>query len=284
MPDSIRTGNERLGYPADARLLIINADDFGMCHAINEAALRTIRGGVATSCTLMVPCPWADHAMHLLRQNPDIPFGVHLTAVAENAYYRWGPVVPQGSVSTLLDEHGYFYREERIPEFLQQVDLGELEREWRAQIERPLDAGLRPTHVDSHCAIHTRREDLFDMTVRLAREYRLALRVGVEAFAEKPRRQGFVTSDHGTLDSYGLKTEDKPTLYPKLLRELPPGLSEWAVHPGIANQELKAISPSWPVRQADLAFFTSQEARDILEEQAITLISYRQVQSQIFGG
>lgn len=282
--DRVPSTNERLGYPEDARLLIINADDFGMCHAVNEATIRTIRQGVATSCTLMVPCPWASHAMHLLSQNPGIPFGVHLTAVSEHAFYRWGPVAPKESVPSLLDEFGCFYHEERIPEFLHQVDLAELEREWRAQIERPLGAGLAPTHLDSHCGIHTRREDIFDMTARLAREFGLALRVGVRAFSEKLQRQGFVTDDHETLDSYRLESNDKPLLYPKLLRELPAGLSEWAVHPGLASEELKAITPAWDVRQADMAFFTSQEARDILQELGIVLINYKQLQSQIFGG
>ena len=68
--------------------MVINTDDFGMCHAINDAALRTLRDGVATSTTLMVPCPWAPHAMHVLRENPDIAFGVHLTATTNADNYR----------------------------------------------------------------------------------------------------------------------------------------------------------------------------------------------------
>jgi predicted glycoside hydrolase/deacetylase ChbG (UPF0249 family) len=80
--------NRRLGYPADARLLIINADDFGMCHATNTAIFRTLTEGVVGSTTLMVPCAWASHAMHLLAENPSIPFGVHLTIVGDGADYR----------------------------------------------------------------------------------------------------------------------------------------------------------------------------------------------------
>ena len=70
--------NRRLGYPVDARLLLINADDFGMCHAINAAIFRTLTEGVVRSTTLMMPCPWALHALHLLREHPDLAFGVHL--------------------------------------------------------------------------------------------------------------------------------------------------------------------------------------------------------------
>lgn len=270
--------NEMLGFLSDARLLIINVDDFGMCHAINEATLRTIREGLAASCSLMVPCPWSLHGLHLLEENPDIPFGVHLTAISELPYYRWGPVTPRQDVPSLTDEAGFFYSEDRIPEFLQQVSLAELEREFRAQIEIVLASGLKPTHVDSHCLIHTRREDIFDMTVGLAHEYGLALRVGTPSFIERLRRRGYPTDDHRTLDSYRLETRDKPVLYPKLLRELPPGLSEWAIHPGIGDAELKAITPTWDIRQADFDFFTSREARDIVEEEGIVILSYKPLQ------
>src|SRR5947207_15090551 len=94
--------NKLLGYPEDARLLIINADDFGMCHAINEAIFRTLKEGVVRSTTLMVPCPWALHAMHLLGENPDMAFGVHLTVICDRAHYRWGPLAPRDKVTSLL--------------------------------------------------------------------------------------------------------------------------------------------------------------------------------------
>ena len=83
------TTNEMLGLPQDARLLIVNADDYGMCHSINEATMQSITEGLATSCTFMGPCPWSLHGLHLLKENPNIPFGVHLTAVSEQPYYRW---------------------------------------------------------------------------------------------------------------------------------------------------------------------------------------------------
>lgn len=270
--------NQLLGYPADARLLIINMDDFGMAHAINQAILDTFKRGVATSCTLMVPCPWALHGMHLLKENPDLPFGVHLTAVSESRYYRWRPLSSPEKVPSLMGEKGYFYNEERIPEFLGQVNLAELELEFRAQIEAVLAEGLKPTHLDSHCGPHTRREDIFDMTVQLAREYGLALRVSEKPLIEKLQRQGYASNDYDILDSYRLETEAKPVLYPKLLRELPAGLSEWAIHPGIGNAELQAINPTWPVRQADYDFFISSEAQIIIEAEGIILLNYKPLQ------
>src|SRR5512138_344567 len=93
--------NRLLGYPDDARLLIINADDFGMCHAVNDAVSRTLKHGVVQSTTLMVPCPWALHAMHFLRDNPGIAFGVHLTAISDPVDYAWGPLTARDKVPSL---------------------------------------------------------------------------------------------------------------------------------------------------------------------------------------
>lgn len=271
--------NELLGYPPDARLLILNTDDFGMCHSINEAVIRTIREGAATSCTLMVPCPWGLHGLHLLQENPDIAFGVHLTAVSEAVYYRWGPLTSKEKVSSLVDEAGYFYNEVRIPEFLAQVNLAELELEFRAQIEAVLAAGLKPTHVDSHCGTHTRREDIFDMTTGLAREYGLAMRVSEPPLIEKIKRLGLPGCDYNILDSYRVDTRDKPAYYFRGLRELPPGLTEWAVHPSLVTEELKALGDSWPVRQADFGFLMSPETREIIRQEGIIVLNYKLLQA-----
>ena len=87
--------NGILGYPQDARLLIVNADDFGMCHTQNVGTFRAMREGLVRSCSLMAPAPWGLHGTQLLRENPDVPFGVHLTLVSEFRTYRWGPLLPQ---------------------------------------------------------------------------------------------------------------------------------------------------------------------------------------------
>ena len=68
--------NRILVYPVDARLLIINPDDFGICNAINEAIIQSLKEGVVRSTSLMVPCPWANHAIRFLTQDPEIPFGI----------------------------------------------------------------------------------------------------------------------------------------------------------------------------------------------------------------
>jgi chitin disaccharide deacetylase len=274
-----RRTNRLLGYPVDARLLIINADDFGMCHAINEATLRTLKEGIVTSTSLMAPCPWAPHAMQLLKENPDISFGIHLTVVCDSNIYRWGPLTSKEKAPSLVDEAGYFYSVTRIPELLGQARLDELEVEFRAQIEAVLATQLKPTHLDWHCLADGGRIDIFDMTFRLAKEYNLALRIHDPRLAEKWQRVGLPANDHGVLDSYRLNTDDKTARYAQLLRELPAGLSEWAVHPSLGNAEAQAIEPdSWQVRKADFDFLMAQGSRDILKEEGIVLLDYRAMQ------
>jgi predicted glycoside hydrolase/deacetylase ChbG (UPF0249 family) len=271
--------NKLLGYPSDARLLIINADDFGMCHSTNAGIFRTLREGVVCSTTLMVPCPWALHAMRLLREHPDIPFGVHLTAICDGADYRWGPLSPKENVPSLVDETGNFYRFARMPEFLAQVRLDELEIEFRAQIESVLAAKLKPTHLDWHALRIAMRPEIFDVMFKLAREYGLALRVRERSLIEMVQRQRLPTADYDFLDSYGLDTSSKSARFVQLLRDLPVGLNEWAVHPGVADSELLAIDPDGAsVRQADLDFLMSVEARNVIQQEGITLLSYKKLQ------
>jgi chitin disaccharide deacetylase len=271
--------NELLGYPADARLLIINADDFGAYHAVNAAILRTLSDGIVRSTTLMAPCPWALHAMRLVRDHPDITCGVHLTVVSEFADYRWGPLTSRDRVPSLLDETGFFYSNDRQPELLARAKLDELEVEFRAQIEAVLSAGLRPTHLDWHCLYDGGRDDVFDLTVGLACEYGLALRVFDATRSEQLQRRGLPAADHGVVDSTRLATANKTARFVRMLRELPAGLSEWAVHPGLGTAEARAIDGWWAKRAADLRFLVSREARETVAAEGIVLLDYRALQA-----
>ncbi len=280
MDSSLKTrATERFGHPPEARLLIINADDFGMCHAINDAILTALKSGVVSSTTLMTPCPWAPHAMRLLEENPEIAFGVHLTLVCDFASYKWRPLSSRDRVSSLVEEAGFFYSYQRIPELLERARIDELEIEFRAQIETVLSAGLVPTHLDWHCLADGGRPDVFDLTLKLAREYGLALRTHLPASVERCRSLGLPVVDHEVLDSYRLGFEDKAERYVELLRALPAGLTEWAVHPSLGDAEAQAMEPvGWEIRRADYDFFASNRAREILEGEGIIVLNYRDLQ------
>ncbi len=272
--------NRLLGYPADARLLIINADDFGMCHAVNEAIVGVLQAGIVRSTSLMVPCPWYLHAARFLADHPEIPFAIHLTAIGDGVEYRWRPVTASEVVRSLVDPARYFYSFDHMAAFLAQVNLAELELEFRAQIEIVLAAGLRPTHLDWHSLRIAGRPDIFDVMFGLARDYGLALRVAFRGWAASLQSQGFPTNDYDLLDSYGLGSANKAARYVELLRRLPPGLSEWAVHPGLDTPELLAIEPGEDrIRQADYDFLVSQQARDTIRKEGIILLDYRALQA-----
>ncbi len=272
--------NHLLGYPADARLLIINADDFGMCNSVNEAIIGALKEGVVCSTSLMVPCPWALQATHFLADHPKIPFGVHLTVVCDADIYTWGPLTSWEKIPSLVDRTGKFLRAENFPKFMDQDGLNQLEVEFRAQIEAVLAAGLKPAHLDWHYLRLDGRDDIIKLMFRLAREYGLALRVTGQSWIKKLQNQGLPTSDNKFLDSWTLNPVNKSVLYARMLHELPAGLSEWAVHPGLDNSELLALEPDGNhFRQMDFDFWTSQQAKDIVNEEGIILLDYRAIQA-----
>lgn len=274
-----KTTNAMLGYPDDARLLIVNCDDFGMSHAGNAATLLSLTEGLATSTSLMAPCPWAHHAMAMLRDHPEIPFGVHLTIVRDFDGYRWGPLASPERVPSLVDAGGYQWPDDRNAEMLARARIDEVEVEFRAQIDAVLAEGLRPTHLDFHCLPDGGRADIFALTVALAREYGLALRAHDAANAARLRDEGLPTVDHGVLDSYRLDPATKAETYATLLRELPPGLSEWAVHPSLGNDEARALEPeTWRIRRGDYDFLVSPEARETVAAEGIVLLDYGALQ------
>jgi predicted glycoside hydrolase/deacetylase ChbG (UPF0249 family) len=269
------TSTELLGLPADARALLLNADDFGMYPAVNAAVIESIENGIAASCSLMVPCPAAPQAMELLRERPHIPFGVHLTLVRDLPRHPWGPLSPKERVPSLLDGSGELYDSGGIPELLARARRAEVEREFRAQLDAVLDAGLAPAHLDWHCLADGGREDIRDLTLALAAEYGLAVRIWREPARRALRRRGLPALDHPFLDSFALGLDGKADRYARLLRDLPPGLSEWAVHPGLDDAHARAADPGgWPVRSTDHAFLTSAQARDILREEGIAVVDY----------
>nr|BFE72277.1 hypothetical protein GCM10020092_055780 [Actinoplanes digitatis] len=154
------------------RRLIINCDDFGMYPAVNAGVLSALEEGIASSCSLMPPCPAALEAMSLLRDRPHLPFGIHLTLFCDTPAYRWGPLTARARVPSLLDGAGEFFAPDRVPALLAQARAEEVAVEFRAQIRAVLDAGLSPTHLDWHCLADGGREDLFEVTLALAERAR----------------------------------------------------------------------------------------------------------------
>src|SRR6266498_1949170 len=120
---------ERLGYPADAKLLIVHADDLGLAHSVNAAAIKAFESGLVTAGSIMVPCPWLPEIAAYARSHPQADLGLHLTLTSEWTSFRWGPVLPKNRVSSLLDRHDYFHLTEA--EAASHADVKEVETEVR---------------------------------------------------------------------------------------------------------------------------------------------------------
>jgi predicted glycoside hydrolase/deacetylase ChbG (UPF0249 family) len=236
---------ERLGHPPDAKLVILSCDDLGSCHAANVGVFESIRHGVATCASLMVPAPWARHAAALYEPTDDI--GVHLTLNAEHELYRWGPF-----------------------------------RELKAQVERALAWGIDVTHLAPHLTAITLRPEFFDIYLELAVTFRVPMRVPSTVTEEQagfPFRKlageaGVVFPDHFDHD-WRAGSRERVT---RALHRLEPGVTEMHVQPAIDTPEGHALTPLANDWIDDHAFVTATAPLpQLIESVGATLIGYREL-------
>jgi hypothetical protein len=269
----VTTLAERLGHSPDAKLLIINCDDLGSSRSANVAVYAALRHGLATSATLMVPCPWARDAAAQYR-GEDV--GVHLTLNAEWETYRWGPITHSPS---LLDGDGGFPR--TLDDIWDHADLEEVRKECRAQIERAIFWGFDVSHLDSHMGTLQLRPEFFDVYLELAVDFQLPLRMGGASsegrvgfpFRRLAAEEGIVSTDHFVYTHVGSRRAVERTLM-----DLRPGVTEVYFHPAVDTDELRASHPDWPGRVEDHAALCSDPSlRDLIDRAGATLIGYREL-------
>lgn len=248
------------------RILIINVNDVGIHEGAGEAAVVTITTGVGASASVMTVCPGAPAALEVVAAHPQVAVGVHLTLTADFPTVPWAPLTSGRSIQ----EHEYLLHIEDRERLLAQADAGEVEADFRAQIELLLAAGVQPTHLDWHCLADGGREDIFDLTLALAQEYRTAVRAWGERGRRALREQGRTAQDQPFLDSFSLPVAGKQERVVALIRALPEGLSEWAFHPARAV----AGDSGSGVRSSDHDVLMAQSTRRALEEEDVTVISY----------
>ena len=262
-----------LGYGPDAKLLIMNCDDLGSTRSANVAIYDALRNGVATSASLMVPCPWARDAAAMYR-GEDV--GVHLTFNAEWDTYRWGPITHAPS---LLDGDGGFPR--TLTDVWDHADLDEVRRECRAQIERAIVWGFDVSSIDSHMGTMQLRPEFFDIYLEMAVDFRLPLRMaGASAqraigfpYRDLAAQEGVVFSDFFVHTPVGSRRAIERTLF-----NLRPGVTEVYVHPSVDSDELRASHPDWASRIEDYSLVTSDATlRDLIDRSGATLIGFREL-------
>src|SRR3954453_20826548 len=131
-------------HPASSQpiYLVVRTDDAGMSHSVNMALEKLISTGLPVSVSVMVPTPWYLETVDMLKRHPEVAVGVHLTLNSEWKNYRWGPVLGRTAVPSLVDADGYFFPSSDALD-ANHPDLGQVEAELRAQVERAVHSGLK---------------------------------------------------------------------------------------------------------------------------------------------
>ena len=257
--------------PPTATQLAIRCDDVGMCHAVNAGVEKLIATGIPFSASVMIACPWYLEAAEILRRNPQVSVGIHLTLNSEWQHYKWGPVLGRSRVPTLVDSNGHFHATEA--DFAAaDVDLGEVRQELTAQIERALAAGLAVDYLDYHMLTAVSTPELRAIVEDLARRYGLGL------------SQYFGESSATIWDA---APENKLSSLLSIVDGLQPGrLNLVVMHLGQESPEMSALvdlnNPRDPFRvaihrQAELEAITSPAFRRAISERRIELVTYRDV-------
>jgi predicted glycoside hydrolase/deacetylase ChbG (UPF0249 family) len=278
---------EKLGFAHDTKLLIVHADDVGVTHSVNAATIKALDTGLVNSASIMVPCPWFPEIADYAKSHPDLDFGLHLTLTSERVYYRWSPVAPKDKVPSLVDENGYFHHDWNAAP---KINPEEVELELRAQIDRASAMGVRPSHLDSHqYRLYENGKDLFEVLLRLAHEYKLTVFIARDWFKDYPYLESSLTPtdivlDHTVTIAPSVPPEKWAEFYKTALKNLQPGVTEFVIHLAFADDEMKAATrerDTWGAawRQRDFDFFTSQEFRQLLQEQNIKLVTWRELAS-----
>ncbi|MBL6937869.1 MAG: polysaccharide deacetylase family protein [Alphaproteobacteria bacterium] len=265
---------ERLGHAPDARLLIVNCDDIGSSHAANTASEAAMRAGIATSATLMVPCPWAREAAERFH---DLDVGIHLTLTSEYPTYRWRSLT---GAPSLRDAQGYMPR--TADELWKQADPVDVEAECRAQIDQALAWGVDITHLDNHMGTLQVNAALFPIYVKLAREYQLPLRMAGATADERlgfhGRRQcdeaGVFYPDHFSFQ-WGTPTAQ---VFDRYLESPRAGITEVILHPVEEGPELAAYdkTESW-IRTHDARVGVDESLKARLDAAGIKRVSFRRI-------
>ena len=276
---------ERLGYARDAKLVIVHADDLGMTHSVNAASIKGLGTGLVNSASIMVPCPWFPEIAAYAKVHPETDFGLHLTLTSERVFYRWGPVAPRDRVPSLVDANGYFHLDWTEAT---RIDAREVELELRAQIEKAMAMGVRPTHLDSHqYRLFENGKEMFQSVLRVAHDYKLPVFMVRDWFADRPYLEAALgpddlVVDHTVTMEPGVPPEKWAEFYIQALKKLQPGVTVFIIHLAFDDEEMRAATrerDTWGAawRQRDFNFFTSAEFRALLQQENIKLVTWREL-------
>ncbi|NND08877.1 MAG: ChbG/HpnK family deacetylase [Saprospiraceae bacterium] len=280
---------ERLGYDADTKLLIIHADDIGVSHSENIASIHAMEQGMVNSGSMMVPCPWFPEIAAYAVEHPDADFGLHLTLTSEWKYFKWGPIAPINEVPGLLSEFNHFYRSRK--DVKSNATAMEIEKELRGQIEMARKYGIDITHLDSHMFTLYLKPEYLAVYKKLGREYKLPILLNAEYLtlfgldADQHLDEDIVVDK--VYMAYSPDYEKgMANYYTESMRSMQPGLNIILLHAAYHNEEMRGITLNHPGygadwRQKDFDFFTSEACEELVREEQIQLITWREIRDKL---
>ena len=272
---------ERLGYPATARLLVIHADDFGMNHSVNRATSEALVNHWITSASILVPCPWFLEAADFAKAHPDLDLGIHQALNSEWTTFRWGPITSKDQVPTLLDDQGYLPLD--TPAVAQNANPAQVETELRAQVDRAQKFGVHVTHLDTHMAALFRTPDLYKVYLKMGHSYRLPILEEWEGthgpLGIKPPQEEMLVQKVISIDP-GISAADWVGWYEKQLAPLGPGVYEMVIHLAYDDDEMRGATfdhadwgSAW--RQHDFDMVKGAEFQKFLKDQGFILVGWK---------
>jgi predicted glycoside hydrolase/deacetylase ChbG (UPF0249 family) len=286
----LKTIQERLGYPKNAKLVIIHADDLGVSHSENAASITAMEKGSVSSASIMVPCPWFPEIAAYAQVNPKADLGLHLTLTSEWKYYKWGPVTAKEKVPGLVNARGFLYSS--VDSVFMTATAAEVETEIRNQVIRAKQFGIDPTHLDAHMGTALYRLDYLNAYRKIGQEYRIPVFIPRQLAIPLRVNLDSLLHDNEILvdDILSASPSDlKPgfrKFYTEGLKNLKPGLTYLIIHTAFDDEEMQAVTidhPDWDAawRQMDFDYFTSNECAEILKANNIYVITWREIRDKI---
>jgi len=290
---ALNTWAEQLGWPAGKKVIILHADDIGMCPEANIAAEKQLVDGVIQSAAVMIPCPNAEEFITWAKNNPKMDVGLHLTLTSEWKKHRWGTVTDGADVPGLLDEDKKMWHS--VSQVVQSASAAEVEKEIRAQIEQSIIWGHKPDHIDTHMGTLFGHPSYVQAYIKVAMEYSIPANIidlSNEAVVSEFRNQGYPMDDHiiKMVANYTLPKLDYFTSAPKadtyeeklanfkeLINTLEPGLTEIIFHPSVLTENLKGITNSWQQRSWEAQMFSDPDLINFFKNEDIIFTNWQEI-------
>jgi hypothetical protein len=274
---------ERLGYDKDTKMLIMHADDVGVAYSVNKATLEAFSDGAINSASIMVPCPWFKDIVASIQENPGYDFGLHLTITAEWDNFKWGGVLPSTEIPSLINSEGYFYAS--VEEVVANATPEDVEKEIRAQVQRAIDFGINPTHLDSHMGTLFNHPEYFKSYQKVGKEFGIPVFIPLSFISQLSELidDYFIPVNQTYMAGPEIAADNWNVFYTEVIGNLEPGLSEIIVHLAYDDDEMSAVAVNHPDygaawRQRDLDYVMSDEFRSALKDNNIQLVTFGQLQ------